>query len=328
MNPNPIDVCVCVRNPERGLLGRVLEAIAGQSVGAAAYHVIVVDNGSSPALTATDLMPLTARGVRTHLQREPRVGLQHARLAAVAQSRGEWLVWVDSDNELAPDYLANGIAFVDDHPATGCFGGRLLLPPGVEPKPWMRPFLPYLGVREGGDTVLITCQSGWTPAEPPGAGAWVHRAVVEEYARYSRRPADFFALGRAGSHGLASCDDSLMMRCGYRVGMACAYAPTLRLYHHVDLVQRTRAWYLVRLMYAYGGSHVVLEHLLGREQGIVRYRQARSDEPHPLQRALRRGIRPSVAFSIGMAAYYLGSRLRYLGYQTRRCMPRRKDSLA
>ena len=304
-----IDVCICALDPEPGLFGRVLEAVAHQSLPRGAFAVVVVDNASSPAIDPRVLQPLGAHGISAQLWHEPQPGLQHARLAATRRAVGEWLVWVDADNVLPPTYLQTGAQFAREHPGVGCFGGDAVLAPGVEPKRWMLPFLPYLGIRAGEGRVLVTREAGWTAAEPLGAGAWVHRTVAAEYAALAARDPRFFALGRTGHAGLASCDDSLMMRCAFRVGRACAYVPTLRLYHHIDLGRRTRFVYLIRLMYAYGVSHVALEQLLGDPPSLPRYRRSSPGAARWWRWLAHRGIQQSLAFSVGFIAYCLGARV-------------------
>lgn len=257
-----ISICVCTHNPRRAVLALAIESIAKQTVHFDDITVIVVDNASSPPIDRSVLDPLLQRGVSARLIQEPTPGLQHARIAALHNTNSDWVLWVDDDNELCPDFMEIGLDFITKHPEVGCFGGKLLLPSTEKVAKWAIPFLPYLGIKDAGNILLIEKVDHWTDAEPPGAGAWVHRKVLDVYLQRAETDDAFFELGRVGSNGLASCDDGVMMRGAIRCDLACAYVPSLRIFHHIDTEKRVNFKYLVRLMYAYGVSHVVLETLL------------------------------------------------------------------
>ena len=198
------------------------------------------------------------------------------------------------------------------HPEVGSFGGRLLLPNTIKHKKWFAPFLPYIGIRDLGDELMVEQVDQWTEAEPAGAGAWVHRKVMDEYIRRSEEDVSFFKLGRTGTSGLASCDDSMMMRGAIRCGLSCAYVPTLKLRHHIDYARRSRIRYLMSLMYAYGVSHVVLETLLNGPQAIPTYYSSRKSFFRLLLSALKGAGEQSFVFGVGMVAYHLGTRTEHL----------------
>lgn len=258
-----IAVCICTYNPPAARWRIVVDALARQSAPQDAFHVVVIDNGSQPALGKDHIEPLLAAGIRARIVVEPRSGLSRARLKAIAETDDDYILFVDDDNELAPDYIENAIAFARAHPEVGAFGGRLVLPHELQPsEDWVKPFLPSLGIRDHGDAAIINIdRDGWGEWEPAGAGAVVHRRVLEQYARWSESEPDFFLLGRSGGWGLASCDDSLMMRGAVRVGLGNAYVPTLSIRHHLS-PKRYRFVYLMRLFYGYGQSFVRLDRIL------------------------------------------------------------------
>lgn len=257
-SPEPIELCICTHNPRLGLLANVLRSVVAQDAAAGSFRVVLVDNASAPPVAEEVLAPLREAGIEARLLRESEPGLQRARLRAIHATASDWVLWVDDDNELFPDFIRRGLEFIAAHPEVGCFGGRLLLPAELQPAKWVNPFLPYLGIRDYGDDLIIARLQAWGPAEPAGAGAWVKRVVIDEYLRLAETSDSFFKLGRTGSSDLASCDDSCMMRCADTVGLACAYVPSLKLWHHLS-PHRFRFRYLMKLMRAYGKSHVMLD---------------------------------------------------------------------
>lgn len=261
-----LDICICTHNPRRDVFGRVLAALGKQTLSKAEFHVWVIDNASQPPITRTDLALLRVRDVRFTLLQEARPGQIFARATAIKASGAEWMVFVDDDTVLAPDYLEQVVEIAARNPQFGCFGGKLLLPAGIQAPEWAKPMLPYVAIKDCGDEPISKCANEWGPWEPPGGGAAVRRPLLKLYVQRLEQNAEIARLGRKGSRGLFSCDDSLLMRGAYTLGLSCSYQPQLRLEHHLAR-RRFKFSYLAQLLFSLGRSHVVLERALG---GTVR----------------------------------------------------------
>ena len=305
-----LDICICTHDPRPGSLARAIAAIADQEHATGLFRVLIVDNKSRLPVANSVLRPLRERGIAARLVREEALGITHARMRAIAETDGEWAMFVDDDNAIADDYVAVGAEFIRTHPQVGCFGGKCLLPDGVRVPRWALPFLPYLAIRDHGAAEIVAAADHWGPWEPPGAGAWVHRSVLAEYARRVAADPRALALGRRGKTGLGSCEDSLMMRGAVRVGRAGAYVPTLALLHHVPS-DRFKLGYLVRLLRGYGRSHMLLKSIL--EGGMP----AQGDYDRAAQyyallwRVWLRDCRHSVPFALAQLAYHAAARAEY-----------------
>ncbi len=296
-----LSICICTHNPKPSLFARVLEAIAAQT--RRSFDVLIVDNASSPALDENVLAPLLARDIAARIVREEIAGLVSARLRAIASTTSDWMLCVDDDNVLAPEYVAEGLAFIETHADVAAFGGKLVLPPEIRAPDAVRPFLPYLAVRDVGDEVLMGVSEKWEIWEPPAAGAFVSRPVLKDFAAFVRANVAASRLGRTPG-GFASCEDSLLMHSAYRLGRATAYNPRLRLDHHVD-ASRFEFSNLVRLMEGYGRSQPVLEQLL---RGPIRTPAYYRTPLHATLVALAAGardIKHSTQFAYARARYHL-----------------------
>lgn len=102
-------------------LDRGLDALMRQTYPAARTEIVVCDNASLPAAQVE-----AAIAGRARLVVEPAKGAGPARNRAVAAARGSRLAFIDSDCIADPDWLAQGLAALDD-PALGAdlVGGRV-----------------------------------------------------------------------------------------------------------------------------------------------------------------------------------------------------------
>ncbi len=299
-----LSICICTHNPKPDLFARVLGSIAAQSV--TAFDVLVVDNASAAPLTEDMLEPLRARGIAARVVREETPGLVHARLCAIdATVASDWMLCVDDDNALAPDYVAEGLAFIEAHPNVAAFGGKLLLPDAVKPPFGVKPFLPYLAIRDVGDETLMGVSANWEIWEPPAAGAFIARPVLDDFAAFVRTHSAATSLGRAPGSS-ASCEDSLLMHSAFRLGRATAYNPCLRLEHHVD-PKRFDFASLLKLMEGYGRSHVVLDQLVRGPVPTPRYYRTPAHVAATMAVAMAHHIAPSPAFGYARARYHLAA---------------------
>ncbi len=92
-----------------------MAALAGQSLGADAFEIVIVDN-DAPAPTPPLALPGNARVVPC-----PAPGSYAARNAGAAAARGSWLVFSDADCRPAPGWLA---AFAATAPGAASWPGR------------------------------------------------------------------------------------------------------------------------------------------------------------------------------------------------------------
>lgn len=300
-----VDVCICTHNPRPDLLAAVIRALASQTAKSESFNVIVIDNMSEPPVSADVLAPLAAGGVDARIVVEPALGLTQARLRAGREAKGEWICFVDDDNVLAPNYLEAVLDHIRTHPESGAFGGRMLLPASVSSPRWAAPFLPFLGIKDLGDRPQEALAAQWVECEPAGAGAVVHRSVMDAFCTLvAERPAAL-ELGRKGQ-GLASCDDSALMRGSYKLGRTVAYDPDLVLDHYIN-PSRLRFAYLMRLMYAYGESQVMLERVLDTNVAHERHYSSPMVVFRTLLSNFMRDCKKSLPFGIAMVGYHFSA---------------------
>ncbi len=108
-----VSVVIPVYRDEKGLRD-TLESLGTQSLRRDRFEIIVGNDGGDAAISAA----CAAYGVR-HIAVLPRQGSYGARNAALAESEGEFIAFVDADITVPSDWLEKGIALLANHDYVG-----------------------------------------------------------------------------------------------------------------------------------------------------------------------------------------------------------------
>jgi len=250
-------VIICAHNPRRDYLQRVLDALKAQTVPKDEWELLLIDNGSrQPMAPEWDLSwhPLG------RVIREDELGLTPARLRGIRESRGALLVWVDDDNVLHSDYLAEASKIAGAYPFIGAWGGRILAEFDVPPALNDVPFLRYLAIRDVEEVVWVNTIDFYKTV-PWGAGMCIRPAVANEYLSLVTRDPRRRILDRKGELIFAG-GDSDMALCARRLGMGMGLFPSLKLAHLIS-EDRLRKGFLVRAAFGSGYTITLLNYLYG-----------------------------------------------------------------
>lgn len=255
-----VSVIICTHNPRDDYLSRVLDALKAQTLPAKDWELLLVDNASeTPLARCVDLSwHPNARHIR-----EEKLGLTHARLHGIAESRGGLLVFVDDDNVLRADYLQACLNISADCPWLGAWSGSCIPEYEVEPPAELRPWLYGLLIEKLNVSVWAKLPIGG-PALPTGAGLAVRRAVAERYRDQALRNPLRQALDRTGKM-LGSGGDSDMALCGFDLGFGAGRFPELELVHLIA-ARRLTMKYLEGLYEGFGYGGTVLTAIHDRQR--------------------------------------------------------------
>ena len=118
-----VSVIVPVYNDEAGL-AMCLQALEEQTYPGDRYEVVVVDNGS-----ARPVSPMLAAYAHAVAASEAAPGSYAARNRGIVASRGQVLAFTDADCRPAPDWLASGVAALEEHTGCGLVAGAIQVTP-------------------------------------------------------------------------------------------------------------------------------------------------------------------------------------------------------
>jgi hypothetical protein len=240
-----LSVVIPTHNPHAGRLERTLEGLRAQTLDAAEWELVVVDNASEEAVAGRWDVSWHPQG---RIVREETLGLTHARLRGLAESRGELCVLVDDDNVLASSYLENAVGIAAEFSRVGVFGGRSL-PEYEAPLPaWFDSIHGPLAVVDHGESVKIAEAEEFRRSQvfpevaPVGAGMCIRTEVLRAWAKEIESHTARRALDRRGS-SLASGGDNDIVLSALEQGWDVGYFPALSLTHIMPAGRLTKEYH-------------------------------------------------------------------------------------
>ena len=229
-----LSVIICTYNGSARLNEVLLCLSVQQRIDKDAWELLIVDNASTDS--TSELLPQLTMAIpaTVRLLQESQPGKAHALRTAFQAASGEYFCIVDDDNLLHPDYLANGIHFLDEHSDAALIAGRTLprFPDDVcPPADFEERYAAFLACRDKGEQLI------WDET-PAGAGQMGRTFLMKGiYQHIGTRLED-----RVGE-GVGCCEDLEKGVICKRLGWRTAHVPTLRL-HHVMSARRLSPDYI------------------------------------------------------------------------------------
>ena len=236
-----LSVVICTHNPRPDYFRRTLDALRAQTLPTEFWEMVVVDNASSEPLlgrAGLDWHP------RARLVREEKLGLTPARLRGIREAKGDLLVFVDDDNVLDPDYLAEAQSVADERPWLGAWSGQCRPSFDAPPPEWTRRYWGNLALREFDHDVWSNLPR-LAETMPCGAGLCVRSPVAQHYLHVNESGARTFQFDRTGG-SLVSGGDNDLAACACLLGLGVGLVAALKLQHLIPR-ERLTAEYLTRL---------------------------------------------------------------------------------
>jgi glycosyltransferase involved in cell wall biosynthesis len=252
-----ISAIICSHNPRPDHLRRSLESLKAQSLSQQHWELLLVDNASAQNLAQN--WDLSWHGNARHI-REEELGLTPARLRGIAKAEGDLLVFVDTDNVLAADYLEVATRIAETSPHLGVFGAGSLLPEfEAQPAREVERLLRMLALRNVARPLWTNNVEDYHCA-PFGAGLCVPRRLALAYVQLVRDLHNSSVLDRKGQELFCGGDDLFSwVSAGPALGFGIF--PELRVLHLIS-ADRVRREYFVRLIHGHSFSHAILSYLL------------------------------------------------------------------
>lgn len=248
-----VSIIICTYNREK-YLGETLERLAA-NIFDGEWELLLIDNNctdSTPAICKAFAAKYPATPFRYVV--EEKQGLSHARNRGMAEAKGDWLVFLDDDAFVEPDYLSRLNRYIDQLPDMMAFGGRIypLFEDGKAPSWLCRWNKSWLSAIDKGDNIGRFEGSEF----PIGANMGFRRMMYEACGGFDT------TLGRSGKNLIGGEEKDYFNRIKARQGKIY-YLPEIAVRHCIP-PSRTTSEYIARLGDGVGMS----EKMRTKERGI------------------------------------------------------------
>lgn len=287
-----LTVITCTHNPRSGYLQATVAALAAQTLPTDRWEYLLIDNASAPGhAPVVDLAwHLHARTIR-----EEQLGLTPARLRGIREARGDLLVFVDDDNVLDADFLAQAAIVAERRLFLGAWSGQCRAAFDEPPPEWTRRYWGNLVIREF-ESDMWSNLPRLSETMPCGAGLCVRREAAQHYLHLHESGRRGFQFDRTGDSLVSGGDNDLAASaCALGLGMGLVSALKLT---HLIAPQRLTVEYLARLAEGIQFSSLLLDVEHGIRPPVPTWLSRLADElrlwccqgPHrTIRRAVQRG---------------------------------------
>ncbi|TRO52429.1 glycosyltransferase [Candidatus Bathyarchaeota archaeon] len=121
-----VTIGVCVKDCE-SLIGETLDGILAQDYPRTLMECIFVDDGSEDDTLFVIKRYLSKFDIPTKIFHHSWQGLGVSRNIVVDNASGDYIVWVDGDMTLSPNFVRQQVEFMEKHPTSGIAKGKYCL---------------------------------------------------------------------------------------------------------------------------------------------------------------------------------------------------------
>ena len=237
-------VIICTYNRDKYLY-QTLQHVADNGFDVNEYEIILINNNSTDN-TEQVCESFASNFPHVHFKYmvETQQGLSYARNRGIAESQGDFLIFLDDDAFVNKEYLNNLKQNLILHPETMAFGGKItpLFESGETPKWLCKWTYSWVSAIDKGDQVV----SFEGNAFPIGANMGIRKSCVEQCGVFNTE------LGRSKKNLMAGEEKDLFNRLKER-NMPILYFPDIQV-EHVIPPHRTTRDYIVRMGQGIGMS--------------------------------------------------------------------------
>lgn len=241
------------------------------------FEILIIDNNSINKFSSHCDIKGKIEDLGIRIIAEANQGLTHARLRGIVESCGDYLVFIDDDNVVSPDFLHQGLKVATDFPYIGAFSGNVKL---IFDEPPMMKLEKYLGllVRRELSKDEWSNQYFNNSTMPCGAGLWIKKEVAAYYVEINNNGRSNLISDRIGNT-LSSGGDNDLAMCAIDIGLGVGLFQKLTI-EHLITENRVRVNYLLKLNEGIEYSAVILKFV---RTGVLPKSNLKSDVKNALR---------------------------------------------
>lgn len=234
-----ISIIICSFNPNYKTFGRLLNAILNIDYPKEKFEVLIIDNNSILPLSKLDYVKIflkLQKNARIILENEK--GLTNARIKGIENSKFDYLLFFDDDNDPDVNYLKSLNHLIDSHSKVGVWGAGIIRVEFLKTQQpsWLDEFKDQFQERNLSHTLFGNVNE-WKWFYPFGTGMAIRKDMAVDYCQKVKLK-QYTMLDRNGNN-LSSGGDIQMVLNTIKNGYLAASSPDLFLNHIIDLRKST-----------------------------------------------------------------------------------------
>lgn len=252
-----ITVAICTFN-RKEYLKKAIDSILKQTLDCNLFELLIIDNNSTDGTEELIKDNYTNSNLSIKYIKEDNQGLSYCRNTAVANSKYDFVAFLDDDGIAEPQWLTlikNTI--LEEGNNIGAVTGDVI-PIWEIPRPdWLIPeFNIFYTIFQLSEERFVFDKShNHTPA---GANVVYNKKALLKNGGFNVK------LGRNGSN-LLSGEETLLHKSMIKNGYKLIYVPDIRIKHHITKARISRKWLLRR--YFWGGfTNIILENIVVKQR--------------------------------------------------------------
>lgn len=256
MTKTNFSIITCTYNPNVEIFNRLIEAIVRlKTPEYSSVEWIVVDNNSEQSIKEGFDFSAVQIPVTHILETTP--GLTNARIAGAKETKGDWLVFFDDDNEPNEVYLIKAKQLISKYQEVKCWG------PGnisvrfhqIKDSIWLGKYKNIFQERHiNGE--IIQNEKQWNSNYPQGTGQIIEKRFFHDYA--DQIASGIYSMSDRTGKSLSSGGDVQIALNVIKLGGKVGVSEKLSIYHHIE-ASKASFNYLKKLIYGMA-SGAVLAH--------------------------------------------------------------------
>lgn len=247
-------IVICAYNPDRRLLCRLLNAVSKLKGLQEVDRIVIVDNNSSPRLDESpEVVKFLSSTPRSSCIIEEVQGLSHARLRGITETKSDFIVFFDDDNEPCSGYLELVCNAFLAYPNSGAWGPGKISVEYVDEAPDEVKRNSTIFQERNSPFGYVCVPSQWSDFCPFGTGLAVRRQVLESYAK-AYKSGRLSKSDRRGS-SLSSAGDVQIVWEAFAIGLSAGVLSDVSCNHMINSFKANKK-YCLRLKFWTASSYL------------------------------------------------------------------------
>lgn len=240
-------IIICTYNPDKRLIIRTIKSIINLVIKESLIsEVLLINNNSDNNILEDEDVRDEIKKISTlRIINETNQGLVYARIKGFKESKGDWLIFVDDDNELEKNYLVKLEKAITDNKEVACWGPGHIKVEFIDGAPnFVMSHYKKIFQEKNISGCIKGNEKGWHSYYPTGSGLCINRTAFGNYEE-AFKSENLTAVGRKGNE-LSSGEDAQIIWTIIKKNQFVGCSHEMKLVHMI-VEKRCSSSYIIKL---------------------------------------------------------------------------------